>query len=78
MIEFFYMIHDDVIDHQTTGHYTSRIIITYILIFHWEYKMIFFQSNFLKEVKKLFEVVKMSLTSSFLNVDVLPIYKDFR
>ena len=32
----------------------------------------------LKEVKKHFEVVQMSLTSSFFIVDVLPIYKAFR
>ena len=41
------MTHDDVIKHQTTGHNTSRIIITYILIFHWEDKMIAFQGDFL-------------------------------
>ena len=39
------MIHDDVIKHQTTGHNTSRIIITYILIFHWKDKMIPFQGD---------------------------------
>ena len=61
MIEFFYMIHDDVINHQSTGHYTSRIIITYILIFHWEYNMTLFQGNFFEGGKKHFEVVKMSL-----------------
>ena len=65
------MIHDDVIKHQTTGYYTSRIIITYILIFHREDKMIAFQGNFLEGGKNHFEVVKMSLTYSFLNVDIL-------
>ena len=71
------MIHDDVINHQTTGHYTYRIMITYILILHWEYSITLFQGNFSEGGKNPFEVVQMSLTSSFLIVDVLPIYKAF-
>ena len=48
------MTHDDVIKHQTTGHNTSMIIITYILIFHWKDKMIAFQGGFLDEGKNSF------------------------
>ena len=49
-----YLIHDDVIKHHTTGHNTSRIIITYILIFIGKIKWLFFKVIVLEGGKKSF------------------------
>ena len=40
-----YYIHDDVIKHQTTGHDTSMIIMTNILLFYWIHNMVIYQGD---------------------------------
>ena len=40
-----YYIHDYVIKNQSTGHNTSRIIITHILLFNWIQNMVICQGD---------------------------------
>ena len=51
-----YYIHDDVIKHQTTGHDTSSIIITEILLFHCIHNIVIFQGDIFDGGKNLLPI----------------------